>query len=55
MRVVVLRYVFVLLCGLVFGFVVQSVAILVKAVDSFRRSGDNVAFTAFANGGQYGR
>ena len=55
LRVVVIRYVFVLLLGLVFGFVLQSAGILVKAVDSFGQRSENGAFTAFANGGDYGR
>jgi len=42
-----LRFVFVLLFGLVFGYVLQSAGFLVRAVDSFRESGqsaENVAF-----------
>ena len=42
-----IKYVFVLLFGLVFGFVLQSAGFLVKAVDSFSRSSQNVEFTAF--------
>jgi hypothetical protein len=38
---------FAALFGLVFGFVVQSLGFLVKAVDSFKRSDDSVVFTAY--------
>ena len=42
----VLKYVFVLLFGLVFGYVLQSASFLVKAVDSFSRSDVSARFTA---------
>ena len=48
LRVVVLRYLFVLLCGLVFGFVLQSASVLVKAVDSFGKSDSSVAFSGYS-------
>ena len=41
----VVRYVFVLLLGLVFGFVLQSASMLVKAVDNFSRSSENAGFS----------
>lgn len=40
-------YVFVLLLGFVFGYVLQSAGSLVRAVDSFSRSGSNAEFTAY--------
>ena len=42
-----IKYVFVLLFGLVIGYVLQSASLLLRAVDSFSRSGDNSGFTAF--------
>lgn len=46
-RLVLVKYVFVLLLGLVFGFVLQSASLLVRAVDSFGRNSGNVEFTAY--------
>ena len=51
----VLKYVFVLLFGLVFGYVLQSAGSLVKAVDSFSRSDVNAGFTAYGQGVTYGQ
>jgi hypothetical protein len=51
----VLKYVFVLLFGLVFGFVLQSAGFFVKAVDSFSRSDVNARFEAFGQGVSYVR
>ena len=48
-------YVFVLLCGLVFGYVLQSAGFLVKAVDSFSRSDVSARFTAYGQGVSYVR
>ena len=42
-----MRCVFVLLLGLVCGYVLQSVSLLIRAVDNFGRSGSNVEFTAY--------
>ncbi len=44
---VLVRYVFVLLLGLVFGFVLQSASLVVRAVDSFGRSSVYGGFTAY--------
>jgi len=49
------RYVFVLLLGLVCGYVLQSVGFLVRAVDSFVVSSRNVEFTAYGAGDSYVR
>jgi hypothetical protein len=49
------KYVFVLLFGLVFGFVLQSAGFLVKAVDSFSRSDVNGVFSGSSQGVSYGR
>jgi len=49
------RYVFVLLLGLVCGYVLQSVSFLVKAVDSYVVSSRNVEFTACSQGVSYVR
>jgi hypothetical protein len=54
-RLTVIRYVFVLLLGLVFGYVVQSVSFLVRAVDSFDRSSGNAGFTSYGQGVSYVR
>ena len=51
----VLKYVFVLLFGLVFGFVLQSAGFLVKAVDSFSRSDVNGVFSGSSQGVSYAR
>ena len=50
-----LKYVFVLLFGLVFGFVLQSASVLVKAVDSFSRSDVNAVFKEASQGVSYVR
>ena len=47
LKVEVLKYVFVLLFGLMFGYVLQSASVLVRAVDSFSRSSQNVGFVAY--------
>lgn len=50
-----MRCVFVLLLGLVFGFVVQSVAGLVLAVDSFSRSSGSASISVDGQGVSYAR
>jgi hypothetical protein len=50
-----IKYVFVLLFGLVFGYVLQSAGFLVKAVDSFSRSDVSARFTAYGQGVSYVR
>ena len=51
----VLKYVFVLLFGLVFGFVLQSAGFLVKAVDSLSRSDVSGVFSGASQGVSYVR
>ena len=55
LRVRVLKYVFVLLFGLVFGYVLQSAGFLVEAVDKFSRNDVNGAFEASSQGVGYVR
>lgn len=48
------KFVFVLLLGLVFGYILQSASLLVRAVDSFSRSGSSGVFTSYGQGVSYG-
>ena len=50
-----IKYVFVLLFGLVFGYVLQSAGFLVKSVDSFSRSGGSLMFGDASKGVSYVR
>ena len=43
----IIRYMFVLLVGLVFGFVVRECTGLVSAVDNFEGSSGNAGFMAY--------
>jgi hypothetical protein len=55
LRLTIVRYVFVLLLGLVFGFVLQSVGFCVSSVDKLVHGSDNVAIGAYGQGVSYVR
>lgn len=54
LKLMFIKCVFVLLFGLVFGYVLQSLGFLVRAVDSFGRSSVNAGFTVDRQGVSYG-
>ena len=47
--------VWLLLVGFLFGYVFQSLGFFVSSVDKFRASSQNVGFTAFRQGVNYGQ
>ena len=55
LRLTVVRYVFVLLLGLVCGFVLQSTTGLVRAVDNFSGSSGSASISVDGQGVSYAR